>query len=114
MAPLLAFGAVFEVPLVMFVLIYLRILSAAFLRRHRRSFILINAVASALEHDLEHVREVLLEAGAAVGLSTLAVFLPVAALAVVVALVIYSVRFVWRRVFAPAEAPAVPQQPLAS
>ena len=53
------------------------------------------------------------EAGAAVGLSTLAVFLPVAALAVVVVLVIYSVRFVWRRVFAPAEAPAVPQQPLA-
>jgi sec-independent protein translocase protein TatC len=44
----IAFGAVFEVPLVMFVLIYLRMVSAAFLRRHRRAFILINAVASAL------------------------------------------------------------------
>jgi sec-independent protein translocase protein TatC len=44
----LAFGAVFEVPLVMFVLIYLRIISAAFLRRHRRAFIIINAVASAI------------------------------------------------------------------
>ena len=54
------------------------------------------------------------EAGAAVGLSALAVFLPVAALAVVVALVIYSVRFVWRRMFGATEAPAAPpQQPVA-
>jgi sec-independent protein translocase protein TatC len=44
----LAFGAVFEVPLVMFVLIYLRIVTAAFLRRHRRTFVIVNAVGSAI------------------------------------------------------------------
>lgn len=44
----LCFGAVFEVPLVMFILIYMRIISAAFLKRHHRTFFLINAVASAI------------------------------------------------------------------
>lgn len=48
MTVVLAFGAVFEVPLVMFVLIYLRIISAAFLRRHRRTFLIVNAVGSAI------------------------------------------------------------------
>ena len=47
-AVVLSFGAIFEIPLVMLGLIYLRIVSAAFLRRHRRTFIIINAVASAV------------------------------------------------------------------
>jgi sec-independent protein translocase protein TatC len=44
----LAFGAVFEMPLVMFVLIWMRILSSAFLRRHHKTFIIVNAVASSI------------------------------------------------------------------
>ena len=47
-AIVLAFGAVFEIPLLMFTLIYMRIVSAAFLRRNRRTFVIINAIASAL------------------------------------------------------------------
>lgn len=48
LAIVLAFGAVFEVPLVMFVLIYLRLISAAFLRKQRRTFTIINAIASSV------------------------------------------------------------------
>ncbi len=48
LAVVLAFGAVFEVPLIMFLLIYMRILSSAFLRRHHRAFIMINAIASSI------------------------------------------------------------------
>ena len=48
LAIVLVFGAVFEVPLIMFLLIYMRLVSSAFLRKHHRSFIMINAVASAL------------------------------------------------------------------
>ena len=44
----LLFGAVFEVPLVMFILIYMGIVSSAFLRRHHRVFIMINGIASTL------------------------------------------------------------------
>jgi sec-independent protein translocase protein TatC len=47
-AVILSFGAVFEIPLVMLALIYMRIISAAFLRRHRRMFIMINAIGSAV------------------------------------------------------------------
>jgi sec-independent protein translocase protein TatC len=47
-AILLSFGAVFELPLVLLLLVYLRIISAAFLRRHRRIAIVINAVLSAI------------------------------------------------------------------
>jgi sec-independent protein translocase protein TatC len=47
-AVVLAFGAVFEMPLVMFVLIWMRILSSAFLRRHHKAFIIINAIASSI------------------------------------------------------------------
>lgn len=47
-AVLLSFGAVFELPLVLLLLVYLRIISAAFLRRHRRVAILINAVLAAI------------------------------------------------------------------
>ena len=48
LAVCLAFGAVFELPLILFMLIYLRIVSSAFLRRHHRTFILINAIASSI------------------------------------------------------------------
>ena len=48
LAIVLAFGAVFEIPLLMFALIYMRMVSAAFLRRHRRTFVIINAIASSL------------------------------------------------------------------
>ncbi len=44
----LLFGAVFEVPLIMFILIYMRIVSSAFLKKHHRVFIMVNAVASTL------------------------------------------------------------------
>ncbi|HEY2806679.1 MAG TPA: twin-arginine translocase subunit TatC [Gemmatimonadales bacterium] len=44
----LVFGAVFEVPLVMFLLIYMRLVSSSFLKKHHRTFIMVNAVASAL------------------------------------------------------------------
>ncbi len=44
----LAFGAIFQLPLVLMLLVYLRIISAAFLRRHRRTFVIINAIASAV------------------------------------------------------------------
>lgn len=44
----LAFGAIFQLPLVLVLLVYLRIISAAFLRRYRRTFIIINAVLSAV------------------------------------------------------------------
>jgi len=47
-AVVLAFGAVFEMPLVMFVLIWMRILTSGFLRRHHKTFIIINAVASSI------------------------------------------------------------------
>jgi sec-independent protein translocase protein TatC len=47
-AVILSFGAVFELPLLALLLIYLRILSSAFLRRHRRTFIIVNAIASAV------------------------------------------------------------------
>lgn len=47
-AVILSFGAVFELPLLALLLIYLRILTSAFLRRHRRTFIVINAIASAV------------------------------------------------------------------
>jgi len=42
-----AFGAVFELPLLLALLIYLRILSADFLSRHRRIAIVANAIVSA-------------------------------------------------------------------
>lgn len=48
LAVVLVFGAVFEMPLLMFLLVYMRILSSAFLRRHHRTFIMVNAVASAV------------------------------------------------------------------
>jgi len=44
----IAFGAIFELPLVLVLLVYLRILSAAFLRKQRRLFIILNAVLSAV------------------------------------------------------------------
>jgi len=44
----LLFGAVFEVPLLMFALIQMGIVSSALLRRHHRTFIMVNAVASAI------------------------------------------------------------------
>ena len=47
-AVVLCFGAVFEMPLIMFVLIWMRILTSAFLRRHHRTFIIINAFASSI------------------------------------------------------------------
>jgi sec-independent protein translocase protein TatC len=47
-AVILSFGVVFELPLLALLLIYLRILSSAFLRRHRRTFIVVNAIASAV------------------------------------------------------------------
>lgn len=43
----LAFGVIFELPLVMFVLVWMRVLSAAFLRRHRRTAVVANAILSA-------------------------------------------------------------------
>jgi sec-independent protein translocase protein TatC len=45
---LVSFGAVFELPLVLLVLVYLRVISSTFLRRHRRLAIVINAVLSAI------------------------------------------------------------------
>lgn len=48
LAVVLAFGAVFEMPLIMFMLIYMRIISSAFLRRHHRTFIIVNAIASSI------------------------------------------------------------------
>jgi len=48
LAVVLAFGAVFEIPLIMYGLIQMRILSAAFLKKHRRNFILVNGIASAV------------------------------------------------------------------
>ncbi|MFI5279637.1 MAG: twin-arginine translocase subunit TatC [Gemmatimonadales bacterium] len=47
-AVILSFGVVFELPLLALLLIYLRILSAAFLNKHRRTFIVVNAIASAV------------------------------------------------------------------
>ncbi len=44
----LSFGAIFQLPLVLILLVYLRIISAAFLRRHRRTFVIINAILSAV------------------------------------------------------------------
>jgi sec-independent protein translocase protein TatC len=43
-----SFGAVFELPLVLVLLVYLRIISAAFLRRHRKTFIIVNAILSSV------------------------------------------------------------------
>ncbi|MFI5207574.1 MAG: twin-arginine translocase subunit TatC [Gemmatimonadales bacterium] len=47
-AVIVSFGAVFELPLIALGLIYLRILTSAFLRRHRRTFIVVNSIASAI------------------------------------------------------------------
>ena len=47
-AVIVSFGVVFELPLLALLLIYLRILTAAFLKRHRRTFIVVNAIASAV------------------------------------------------------------------
>jgi sec-independent protein translocase protein TatC len=47
-AVVLAFGAVFEMPLIMFMLIYMRIISSAFLRKHHRTFLIVNAIASSI------------------------------------------------------------------
>ncbi len=44
----LSFGAIFELPLVLVLLVYLRIISAAFLRRHRRTFVIANAILSSV------------------------------------------------------------------
>ncbi|HWO90034.1 MAG TPA: twin-arginine translocase subunit TatC [Gemmatimonadales bacterium] len=44
----LSFGAVFELPLVLLMLVYLRVISADFLRRHRRIALILNAVLSAV------------------------------------------------------------------
>ena len=44
----LSFGAIFELPLVLVLLVYLRIISAAFLRRHRRTFVIVNAILSSV------------------------------------------------------------------
>lgn len=44
----LSFGAVFELPLILLLLVYLRVISADFLRRHRRFALILNAVLSAL------------------------------------------------------------------
>lgn len=44
----LSFGAVFELPLVLLLLVYLRIISSAFLRRHRRTFVIVNAILSSV------------------------------------------------------------------
>jgi sec-independent protein translocase protein TatC len=43
-----SFGAIFELPLVLLLLVYLRIISAAFLRKHRRTFIIVNAILSSV------------------------------------------------------------------
>jgi sec-independent protein translocase protein TatC len=47
-AVILSFGFVFELPLLALLLIYLRILSSAFLKKHRRTFLIVNAIASAV------------------------------------------------------------------
>jgi len=47
-AVVLSFGAIFEMPLVLLLLVYLRIISAAFLRKHRRTFIIVNAILSSV------------------------------------------------------------------
>jgi sec-independent protein translocase protein TatC len=44
----LSFGAIFELPLVLVLLVYLRVISAAFLRRHRRTFVIANAILSSV------------------------------------------------------------------
>jgi len=44
----LSFGAVFELPLVLLLLVYLRIISSAFLRKHRRTFLIVNAILSSV------------------------------------------------------------------
>lgn len=44
----LSFGAVFELPLVLVLLVYLRIVSAAFLKKHRRTFVILNVIASSI------------------------------------------------------------------
>jgi sec-independent protein translocase protein TatC len=43
-----AFGVIFELPLLLFILVWMRVLSAAFLRRHRRMAVVANAILSAL------------------------------------------------------------------
>ncbi len=47
-AVVLSFGAIFELPLLLVLLVYLRIISSSFLRRHRRTFIVINAILSSV------------------------------------------------------------------
>jgi sec-independent protein translocase protein TatC len=44
---IVAFGVIFELPLLLFILVWMRVLSAAFLRRHRRMAVVANAVLSA-------------------------------------------------------------------
>ena len=47
-AIVLAFGAVFELPLLLVLLVYLRIVSAAFLRKQRRNFVILNVILSSI------------------------------------------------------------------
>ncbi len=47
-AVVLSFGAIFELPLLLVLLVYLRIISSGFLRRHRRTFIVVNAILSSV------------------------------------------------------------------
>lgn len=56
----LAFGAIFELPLVLLLLVYLRIVSAAFLRRHRRLAVVANAIVSAFLTPADIVSMVLM------------------------------------------------------
>jgi sec-independent protein translocase protein TatC len=44
----LSFGAVFELPLILVLLVYLRIVSAAFLRKHRKTFVIMNVILSSV------------------------------------------------------------------
>jgi sec-independent protein translocase protein TatC len=44
----LAFGAVFELPLVLLLLVYLQVITASFLRRQRPAFVVLNAALSAI------------------------------------------------------------------
>jgi len=44
----LSFGIIFELPLAILLLVYLRILSADFLRRNRRTFLIVNAILSSV------------------------------------------------------------------
>jgi sec-independent protein translocase protein TatC len=56
----LAFGAIFELPLVLLLLVYFRLVSAAFLRRHRRWAVVLNGVVSAMLTPADVVSMVLM------------------------------------------------------